>query len=245
MRTRVVSLLGLAVFALPVAAVADGGAHAPPTLTPLIARDVAAACPGTAAYAEELARGIGERDAATAAPLFDACAARMRHGYSDLRRRVASTAVGATYLSLGLLRHDPGLLRKSIDATAEVRGMFPATSDEIHQWSVIPDAYDRMHRRLVVRTDCPFGGLAEDASYINVAAHDGSAWVTTPRAANPTCGALSDDFYALNRWYAAIPAFPSEKTGSEPVGSGRPSPAIEPDLANPGALGLPPPLSGH
>lgn len=244
MRTRVVSLLGLAVFALPVAALADGGAHAPPTLTPLIARDVAAACPGTAAYAEELARGIGERDAAVAAPLFDACAARMRHGFSDLRRRVASTAVGATYLSLGLLRRDPALLRKSIDATAEVRGMFPAANDEIRQWSVIPDLYDPTHRRLVVRTDCPFGGLGEDASYINVAAHDGNAWVTTPRAGNPACGALSADFYAMNRWIAALPGWPSEKSGSEPVGSGRPSPAIEFDFNSPVQNPVTP-LGGH
>ena len=72
MRTRVASLVGIAVLALPVAtiglssapALAAEPARAPATLTPLVARDVAYACPGTERYARALVTGINERDAA-------------------------------------------------------------------------------------------------------------------------------------------------------------------------------------
>jgi hypothetical protein len=241
MRNRVVSLVGLAIFAMPVAAVAAGEAHAPPTLTPLVARDVAGVCPGTARYALALTWGITERDAAAAAPLFDACAASLRHGVSDLRRQIASTAVGATYLSLGLLRHDPALLRRSIDATAEVRNSYLVSDEDIRRWPVIPDEYDVRHREAIVRTDCSDGGLGPDAAYINVAAHAGSAWVTAPR--DPvSCPPSRLDTYLASRRFSG----PEARGFGSPDRSARPSPAIEPDLANPGSgLGQPPPLGGR
>jgi hypothetical protein len=194
--------------------------QAPPTLTPLVARDVAYACPGTERYAEALVRGITEREAASAAPLFDACAAGAKRDYGDYRRHAASTAVGAAYLSLGLLRHDPALLRRAIDATAEQRRDVTTASDQdIRRWPVIPDEYD-------ARRDCPSGTEAIDAAYINVAAHAGTAWVTAPRAAAP-CPAVRPDVYLASR------GFP----GPEPSRPGpnyavRPYPAIEPDLNN-------------
>jgi hypothetical protein len=228
MRNRVVSLVGLAIFAMPVAAVAAGEAHAPPTLTPLVARDVAYACPGTAKYAGELVRGITETDAAAAAPLFDACAAGAKRDFTDVRRQLASTAVGAAYLSLGLLRHDPALLRRSIDATAEVRRNFLiASDDDVRRWTVIPDQYDPGHRELILRTDCPVAAFAPDATYINVAAHAGTAWVTTPRELNPNCTGRPPEVYARSTPFQGWSGMP---TGPQ---SGRSTPAIEFDFNSP------------
>jgi hypothetical protein len=228
MRNRVVSLVGLAIFAMPVTAVAAGEAHAPPTLTPLVARDVAYACPGTAKYAGELVRGITEVDAAAAAPLFDACAAGAKRDSTDVRRHLASTAVGAAYLSLGLLRHDPALLRRSIDATAEVRSNFLiASDDDVRHWTVIPDQWDPRRRELILRTDCPVAAFAPDATYINVAAHAGNAWVTTPREVDPNCAVRPPDVYARS---SPSQGWSSILSAPQP---GRPTPAIEFDFNSP------------
>jgi len=239
MRTRVVSLLGLAVFALPVAASAAGETHAPPTLSPNVARDVAYVCPGTAPYAEALVRGISEPQAAAAAPVFDACAAGLRHAGIDRTRQTASTAVGATYLSLGLLRHDPALLRRSIDATDELRRNYIVPDEDIRRWPIIPDEFDQRHDRLIVSTVCDGAGLSEDAAYINVAAHRGVAWITAAR--EPVrCTPARKDVYSASGFLG-----PATSPFGTTDYSARPNPAIEPDLANPGLLGLPPPLSGH
>ena len=118
MNTRMVGVLGAAVMLAVAPVTARAAGRTPPTLTPLVARDVAAACPGTTAYAEALVRGITDTEALAAAPLFDACAARSRRDVLDWPNEAASTAVGAIYLSRALLNNnDPGLLKRAIDAT--------------------------------------------------------------------------------------------------------------------------------
>lgn len=207
MRTRVVSLVGIAVLALSVASIGLSAApafgaepaRAPATLTPLVARDVAYACPGTERYARALVTGITETDAAAAAPLFDACAAAAKHAYDDRRRHLASTAVGAAYLSLALLRHDPSLLRRSIDATDELHRYAGVSDDDIRRWPIIPDELAARRNTLVVRTDCPAGNVQLDAAYLNVAAHAGAAWAA-PRA--PTsCPPVRSDAYLASRGF--------------------------------------------
>ena len=238
MRSRVVSLLGIAVLALPVAAPAFAAepAHAPATLTPLVARDVGYACPGTERYARALVTGITENDAAAAAPLFDACAAAAKHDSSDWRRHLASTAVGAAYLSLALLRHYPSLLRRSIDATDELHRDAGISDDDIRQWSIIPDDYVPRRHTLIVRTDCPAGAVTLDAAYLNVAAHAGSAWAA-PRA--PTsCPPARSDTYLASRGFRQ----PESQGFGRIDYSARPNPAIEPDVNFPGVMQ---PLGGH
>src|SRR5579885_1086974 len=127
---------------------------APPTLTPLVARQVVAACPGTERYADALVSGIREADAAAAAPLFDACAASHRRDYANTARWAASTAVGATYLSLGLLRHDPALLRRAVDATTELRSLAIVDDGVIRSWPTIPDFYNASHQTAIIVTTC-------------------------------------------------------------------------------------------
>jgi hypothetical protein len=183
MNVRVALSAVSAVAALSAPAAAAGTLYAPPTLTPLVAREVIASCPGTARYAAALVDGISETDAAAAAPLFDACAASHRRDVSNELRQAASTAVGATYLALGTLRHDPALLRRAVDATAELRSQNVYADDAtVRAWTIIPDQYDARGHVLVVRTDCPTGTLIDDATYVNVAAHAGGAWIATPRA---------------------------------------------------------------
>jgi hypothetical protein len=227
MRIRVVAQVGIAVLALPVASIGLAGApafaaepaRAPATLTPLVARDVAFACPGTERYAEALVGGITESDAAAAAPLFDACAAAAKHAYDDRRRHLASTAVGAAYLSLALLRHDPALLRRSIDATDELHRDAAVSDDEIRRWPIIPDDLEARRHTLIVRTDCPAGSVTLDAAYLNVAAHAGFAWAA-PRAP-ASCPPVRPDTYLASRGFRQ-----PEPHGFPPVDySARPNPA--------------------
>ena len=210
--------------ACPVIAAAQDQ-HAPPTLTPLVARAAAAACPGTAVYADALVRGISDADAAAAAPLFDACAASLRRDHSDAPRNAASTAVGAVYLSRGLLHHDPALLRRAIDATAALRRDVLVSDDVVKAWPIIPDAFDAFRREAIISLNCVFS-LGVDATYINVAASTGSAWITQPRepvACRPA---------------KAVPHVAEivdvrSRAWSEPNPFARPDPAIEPGLNAP------------
>ncbi|HEX3465620.1 MAG TPA: hypothetical protein VHS78_16340 [Candidatus Elarobacter sp.] len=225
MGSRIASLLGIAVLAMPLA-VSAAEQHAPPTLTPLVANAVAAACPGTDRYAQALVRGIGERDATAAAPAFDACAASARHDYSDFRRHLASTAVGAAYLSLALLRHDPALLRRSIDATAELRSYVRASDDDIRRWPIIPDSLAPHGDTLIVRTDCAPPYPETDAAYINVAAHAGSAWISTPRESGQ-CPPYRPDRYLASRPFEGFAGFPASPPGPTTL------PAAEPWTSGP------------
>src|ERR1700681_50970 len=232
MHSRVIGALSVAVVAFaPAFAVADS-THAPPTLTPLVARDVAAACPGTAAYAEALVRGITDAEAAVAAPLFEACAAETRRGTSDRPNEAASTAVGAVYLAQALLHaNDPALLQRAIDATAPLRSRRHVADAVVRQWPIIPDEFDARRREAVIRLDCPWGTAATVATYINVAAHAGTAWISQPREAM-TCS----NGVPLAR--SSGGGFPSAQQGGiDP--SRRPEPAFEAPLLNPGPPNTP------
>jgi hypothetical protein len=190
MNARVLSILGAVVLAAgsPLSVQASD-AQAPPTPTPLVARDVATACPGTSGYADALARGATAEEASAAAPLFDACARSAHRDFYPLRESAANVAVGAAYLSRGVLNHDPAMLRRAIDATAALRAYVRANDETIRRWPIIPDEYDARSQEVVIRTDCAHSWGA-NAAYINVAAHQGSAWITTPREALPQACAV-------------------------------------------------------
>jgi hypothetical protein len=226
MGTRVVSVLGAIVLAAGSAVSAQASdAQAPPMLTPLVAQRVAAVCPGTAAYAEALVRGISDAQAAVAAPLFDKCAAFWRHDHDDSSRNAASTAVGAVYLSRGLLNHDPAFLRRAIDATDEVRRYSHLSEDLVRRWPIIPDFFDDSRREAVVSLDCEFS-LGPDATYIYLAARTGTAWITQPREPVACRRAGRPTGY--------VTGGPTSTMGNfSPSGSTRPDPAIEPSLNSP------------
>ena len=194
MRNRVGSLLGLAVLALPLAA-SGAEPQAPPTLTPINARDAAAACPGTARYADALVQGIGRADAHAARPLFAACAAQKRLPGYLWKTDAANLALGAIDLSLGILERDQAALRRAADETADMRSRSLATDEQVRAWTFIPDyvlpntrtpatvPYVKASASIEVSSRRPFadGLSAENAAYVNVAARTGTAWITTPR----------------------------------------------------------------
>ncbi|HTD36134.1 MAG TPA: hypothetical protein VK669_01375 [Candidatus Limnocylindrales bacterium] len=192
-------------------------------MTPALVRQLTAACPGSARYAEALARGSGEADAAAGAQLFQNCAADGRRQRAEARRFIASTAAGGAYLALGLLRHDSAMLQRSLDATDEMRRAVPVSDEQIRRWSAIPDAIDMEHHKLLIVTSCGIGDPAVAASYINVAAHDGAAWIVAARPPLTDCPPLAANAYD-----------PADKahamTLPRGTATGRPNPAIEPDV---------------
>ncbi len=225
MRIRVVvSVLAAALLAAGVPAI--GGAandQAPPMLTPLVAKQVAAACPGTAVYAQALVRGISEAQAALAGPLFDRCAASLRHDSDDAARNAASTAVGAVYLSRGLLTHDPAFFQRAIDATDAQRRVARLSEETVRAWPVIPDYFDSRQRVAVISLDCDFS-LAVDATYIYFAARSGTAWITQPREAVPCPARI--------RYHVSQDSF-SSGSFFDTGGRTRRDPAIEPGVNGP------------
>jgi hypothetical protein len=236
-RNRIVSILGAVVLsAVPLAALGAGD-HAPPTLTPLAARALSAACPGTSAYADALVRGAAAAEAAAAAPLFDSCAAAAHRDFDRRRETAANVGVGAAYLSRGLLGHDAAMLRRAIDATASLRSGVPATDETIRQWPIIPDEYDVLRHQVVIRLDCN-AGVAPNAAYINVAARQGSAWIATPRESEPCLKARIASASRPVDFEARF--FPSYQSWSGPFAPvdphARPNSAIEVDDHFPGLV---------
>jgi hypothetical protein len=229
MGTRVVSLLGaIALAAGSAVSVQASDAQAPPMLTPLVARDVTAACPGTKVYADALIRGATDEEAAAASTLFDACAASL-HRRHPWREPAANVAVGAAYLSRGLLEHDPAMLQHAIDATAVLRSSVSWTDETVRRWPIIPDQFDAPRREAVIRIDCPAGMWIADAVYINIAAHQGSAWIAAPRETE-TCRT------SVARFDRGMPNYGSggSHTGIGGVDPGaRSDPAIEPGFNGP------------
>jgi hypothetical protein len=220
------------VFSLAVSAVAATASparaedpHAPPVLTPPLARQLVVACPGTARYADALARGSGEADAAAAASQFENCAGAARRARTEARRQIASTAAGAAYLTLGLLRHDAAMLQRAVDATAELRALLPLSDDQVRRWTAIPDAVDLKRRKLLIATECAIGDPTLAAAYVNVAARDGSAWIAVARPSPEGCPALPATAYDGPEKPVPMTLLPR---GTIP---GRPTPAIMPDEA--------------
>jgi hypothetical protein len=181
MRNGVVGALGaLLLGAIPCAAVA-GTEHAPPTLTPLVAVAVNAACPGAERYTIGLTRGISDAEAAAATRFFTACQRATRRDLLVWKNEVASVALGAADLSRGVLDHDPSALKQAVDATADLRSRSGASDDAIRGWKIIPDEFDVRRHAAVFRTDCYPATWVTDAAYINIAAHAGTAWISEPR----------------------------------------------------------------
>lgn len=123
------------------------------------------------------------------------------------------------------------MLRHAIDATARLRSDLPASDEIIRRWPIIPDEYDVRRHEVVIRIDCG-SGVGANAAYINVAAHQGSAWVTTPREPEPCM------MYSAARRFGVGGGFATDRSPyTSPLGSpdpgGRPNPAIEPPLGNP------------
>jgi hypothetical protein len=198
--------------------------HAPPVLTPPLARQLVVACPGTTRFADALARGSGEADAALAAPAFENCAGAARRARTEPRRQIASTAAGAAYLTLGLLRHDAAMLQRAVDATIELRKMLPLSDDQVRSWSAIPDAVDLTRRKLLIANHCGIGDPTLAAAYINVAARDGSAWIAVARPSSEGCPPIAATAYDG-------PEKPVPFTVPRGTGTGRPNPAYMPDEA--------------
>jgi hypothetical protein len=193
--------------ALPQAARA-AEAQAPTTLTPAVAREVAAACPEGARYAGLLVRGITGADAATATPVFERCAAQIRLPEAQWKTAAARVALAAVELSRGLLAHDPALLRRAADETRDLRSQSFASDADVRSWSVIPDYYDAQQRQIVL--DDPSAcarGYADNAAYINVAARAGTAWITEQRPAPAT---LTPMVACAPRYAAAAAIRPSD-----------------------------------
>lgn len=170
-------------------------AMAPPMLSPIVARDVADACPGTRGYADALVRGITNREAVAAEPVFAACAAPLRFSGFRWKTDAATVALAAVRLSRGLLNHDAELLRRAASGSSELRARTGATDAQIRAWPVIPDYFAWANSELVAydylpliannanREREPFvnSPIVQDAAYINVAARTGEAWILTPR----------------------------------------------------------------
>jgi hypothetical protein len=218
MRNGMVCALGAAALALAPGLVLAADGQAPPTLTPAVANAVAAACPGTRAYADALVRGITGDDAAAAAPRFAACAKQIRLFENQWKGEVATLAFGAVELSQGLLAHDPVLLRHAVDATAALRSEIRLSDAQVRAWPVIPDAIDADTEAPIVV--CAAGSIQLNAAYVNVAARAGIGWVRTARASDH-CTAIAsvhrrDLFAALpDPWIGGIlRSAPSSGSGS-------------------------------
>jgi hypothetical protein len=196
-RPGVISLLaaGIGAALAPLAVLAAPLAAGPPMLTPIAARDIAAACPGTSAFAYELVRGISGPDAAAAEPAFNACASTARLPGYHWKTEAANLALAAVLLTRGLIDHDAALTRRAAALTDDLRSRSIATDDDVRRWNAIPDRFDRKRSELVLLGFVPtrpdnsllarpqYGERpwTENAAYINVAAQMDDAWIRTPR----------------------------------------------------------------
>ncbi|MEA2787533.1 MAG: hypothetical protein QOF71_3637 [Candidatus Eremiobacteraeota bacterium] len=210
---------------------------APPMLTPSLARTVASACPAARPYADELVRGITRAQAAAATPILTKCAREVRLFVYQWKNDVANIALAATELSRGLLDRDPTLLRAAAYATRDLRGASRASDDQVRAWTIIPDYFDVARNELVFETQasCDVSAVA-NATYINVAARTGVAWITVPRGETladrrlrtAACTLVSRDINGtLSPFSAAVGHYPDP--GILNPNSSR-DPAIEPIL---------------
>ncbi len=167
--------------------------QAPPTLTPFVARDVAATCPGSERYVDALVRGITLAEADAAAPVLNRCATMIRLFEEQWKNSVAEVALAAVDLSRGLLRHDPSLLKRAADATRALRASTAASDGQIRSWDVIPDRFDArdgepvLYDPSIPRCSSP---PITNAAYIYLAAQSTTAWIQTPRPVLPVTGAI-------------------------------------------------------
>ena len=212
---------------------------APPMLTPSVARSVASACPQAAVYADELVRGITRADAEAATPILTRCAREIRLFENQWKNDAANIALAAVELSRGLLDNDPTLLRAAAYATRDLRRSSRATDGQVRDWTLIPDYFDVARNELVVdsQPSCGISAVA-NATYINVAARTGAAWITTPRDKSVAPGdRRSAACMFASRTIGGGPELPNPSGQSRnsqglPL-SGGPGPAIEPVIPEP------------
>ncbi|MDB5042871.1 MAG: hypothetical protein JWN27_3597, partial [Candidatus Eremiobacteraeota bacterium] len=115
------------------------------------------------------------------------------------------------------------------DATAELRGRSLATDGDVERWRVIPDRFDEQRNEPIVydtvlvpplnaeQTRNVFHGADRwiaNAAYLNVAAREGRAWITTPRTSNVAVGGGSG---SGTRWTRPSLGTDHYPTGSEEV----------------------------
>jgi hypothetical protein len=218
-------------------AVAAAEPAAPPMLTPSLARTVASACPNAAVYTDKLIGGITRAEAKAATPILTRCAREIRLFVYQWKNDAASIALAAVDLSRGVLDHDPVLLRAAADATRDLRRASRATDIQVREWTIIPDYFDVARNELAVEPQpaCGVSAVA-NATYINVAARTGNAWITIPREAlaqgdhrSPGCAFASRDIGDGPEW-------PNFRAGSRPADASPllgGQPAIEPVIHDP------------
>jgi hypothetical protein len=177
--------------------------QAPPTLTPFVARDVAATCPGSERYVDALVHGITLAEADAAAPILNRCATAIRLFDAQWKNRVAEVALAAVDLSRGLLRQDPSLLKRAADATRALRASSAASDGQIRSWDVIPDGFDAGTGEEIVYDPsiprCSSPPIA-NAAYIYLAARSTSAWIQTPRPVLRVTGAIQSCRESALEW---------------------------------------------
>ncbi len=176
------ALAAFVLFFAPAGVALAEDAQAPPTLTPLAAKQVATACPEAGKYADALVRCITLAEATAATPLLTKCATATRLWELQWKNRDSAIGLAAVQLSLGLMRHDPVMLKRAADAMHAVRNASDVSDADIRSWTIIPDFYD-VRRHEIVASDSPScsGDVSFNGAYIYLAAHTGTAWITTPR----------------------------------------------------------------
>ncbi len=173
---------------------ATAGPEATPMLTPLAARDVVDACPGTERFAAALIRGATAAEARDARVAFADCAAQPRLPGFEWKTEAAHLALAGSELTVGLATNDAGAIRRAVDATNDLRALSLATDDQIREWRVIPDTFNSVSRRPItlgymtyrvgdsLTARRPFTTdqiIVTSAAYVNLAARRTDAWIHT------------------------------------------------------------------
>jgi hypothetical protein len=191
------AILGAAVLTLSLGATAmatTAPPNATPMLTPLAARDVVDACPGTERFAAALIRGATIAEATDARTAFAACAAQLRLPGFEWKTEAAKLALAGSELTVGLATNDAAAVQRAVDATKDLRTLSLATDDQIAEWRVIPDTFNSVSRRPItagyttyrvgdsLTPRPPFTTdqiIVTDAAYVNLAARRSDAWIHT------------------------------------------------------------------
>jgi hypothetical protein len=197
MKRHLAAIFGATVMAVSLGTTAAAEPQAIPMLTPLAARDVVDACPGTERFAAVLVRGATAAEASDARTAFAACAAQPRLPGFEWKTEAANLALAGSELTVGLATNDAGAIRRAVDATNDLRALSLATDDQIREWRVIPDTFNSVSRRPITQGYMtyhvgdsltprrPFTTdqiIVTDAAYVNLAARRSEAWIHTVSA---------------------------------------------------------------
>lgn len=187
-------LVAITAMGLSLGTTAFADLAASPMLTPLAARDVSDACPGTDASAAALVRGATLDEALIARKAFAPCASQTRLPGYEWKTESAKLALAGADLTIGLATNDSGALQRAIDETNDLRSLSLATDEQVRSWRVIPDFFDNLTKRPEsygyvaaapgdsLKGRRPFVRdqiIVTSAAYVNVAARTGQAWIHT------------------------------------------------------------------